>query len=144
MPACELAAQSGRNDLGLLIDTVYSLWYQRGGGGLVRGVAQDSDAMTLQELIRESSLKQREVAERSGLSAQYLCDIVRGRTLPPPWTVDAIARVLNLPSEEVKQAITAQYLLAMLCRDRDQPEKSEPPEAEEADDAKAGSRSTAG
>lgn len=72
--------------------------------------------MTLQDLIRRSGLKQRVVAERAGLSAQYLCDIVKGRTVPPPWTAEAIARVLFLPAEDVNQAINAQHLLGLLSR----------------------------
>ena len=72
--------------------------------------------MTLHDLIRRSGLKQREVAERAGLSAQYLCDIAKGRTIPPPWTVEAIAKVLFVPVEDVNLAITAQRLLALLSR----------------------------
>jgi transcriptional regulator with XRE-family HTH domain len=72
--------------------------------------------VTLHELIRQSGYKQREVAERAGLSPQYLCDIVRGRTLPPPWTVDAIAKVLFLPSDDVSRAIYAQRLVSLLTR----------------------------
>lgn len=72
--------------------------------------------MTLHDLIRQSGLKQREVAERAGLSAQYLCDIVKGRTLPPSWTIEAIARVLLVPAEDVRQAIQAQRLLTLLSR----------------------------
>jgi transcriptional regulator with XRE-family HTH domain len=72
--------------------------------------------VTLQDLIRQSGLKQREVAERAGLSAQYLCDIAKGRTIPPPWTVEAISKVLFLPTEDVNQAISTQRLLALLSR----------------------------
>ena len=72
--------------------------------------------MTLHDLIRRSGLKQREVAERAGLSPQYLCDIVKGRTIPPLWTVEAIARVLLLPAEDVQQAISTQRLLSVLSK----------------------------
>jgi len=75
--------------------------------------------VTIRELIGRSGRKQREVAEQAGLSAQYLCDIVRGRILPPRWTVEAIARVLGVRVEEVNQAITAQYLISMLCKGAD-------------------------
>ena len=77
--------------------------------------------MTLRDLIRRSGLKQREVAERAGVSAQYLCDIVKGRTIPPSWTVEAIAKVLFLPAEDVNQAIGAQRLLGLLSRTKTEP-----------------------
>jgi hypothetical protein len=42
--------------------------------------------------------------------------------------------VLNLPSQEVKQAITTQYLLAMLCRVHGEPESPGPNGKEAGDD----------
>lgn len=51
----------------------------------------------LQALLDRDGMTQRQLARESGLSPQYVNDIIRGRAMPSPRARKAFAEVLRVP-----------------------------------------------
>ena len=52
---------------------------------------------TIREIRTKKGITQKDLAERSGLSANALCNIEKGYTFPPKETIKAICDALEIP-----------------------------------------------
>ncbi len=59
--------------------------------------------------LADTTMTQKDLAERAGLSPQYINDVVRGRRIPPRRTIVRICKALGLPSAGYPSAL-AGYL----------------------------------
>ena len=58
-------------------------------------------AENIERIIRERNLKQIRVAERAGMKAQALCDIIKGRRLIRVEEIPRIAQALEVEPNEL-------------------------------------------